>query len=92
MSKRWGKKAPDLEVRGPFESDLAASMFPVKCSGEGCTKRSSLMLPGDSPYAAAMFLHKGWTVIVGDDPPAMDFFCGECYEKIVKSGEVDEPA
>ncbi len=49
------------------------------------------MLPGDSPYQTAMFLNEGWTVIVGDDPPSLDFFCRDCYNKVVQSGDIDDP-
>ncbi|MDG6913129.1 MAG: hypothetical protein JRN35_08655 [Nitrososphaerota archaeon] len=47
------------------------------------------MLPGDSPYQGAMFLHEGWTVIVFDDPPGTDFLCSACYDKIDKTDESD---
>ncbi|MFZ0699780.1 MAG: hypothetical protein WAN74_06305 [Thermoplasmata archaeon] len=91
MSKRRGARGASPDAILNLGTQLTASMFPVQCSGEGCGKRSSLMLPGDSPYRTAMFLNEGWTVIVGDDPPSLDFFCRDCYNKVVQSGDVDDP-
>lgn len=91
MSKRRGKKKElDREFAERFGAELSASMLPVQCSGDGCTKRTSLMLPGDSPYGGAMFLHEGWTVIAFDHPPAMDFLCAACYQKVLESEASDE--
>ena len=91
MSKRRSKAEITPEFIESIGAEIAASMLPLQCSGEGCMKRTSLMLPGDSPYKEAMILHDGWTVIVGDKPPSLDFFCRECYDKVVESGEVDDP-
>lgn len=90
MSKRWGKEReegrPELSET-EFE-EMLGTMFPIGCSGEECEKRTHLMLPGDSPYQGGVFMGKGWTAVVADNPPAVTFLCADCFQKEVAQHNV----
>ncbi len=80
MSKRWGKGLPDPELP---DRDLVATMVPIACSGKDCEERSSLVLPGDSPYEGGMFPTEGWTVVAAKNSPLLAFLCPDCFQREV---------
>ncbi|MDE1835475.1 MAG: hypothetical protein KGJ23_02540 [Euryarchaeota archaeon] len=88
MSKRWGKSTSSSEGReeGGEVKDLSGTMFPVECSGEDCSERTSFLLPGDSPYQGGMFLEAGWTALAAQEMPALTFLCKRCFEREVVAG------
>jgi hypothetical protein len=83
MSKRRGsgKGEGDEEPSDEELEEMLGMTFPIGCSGEACDRRSHLMLPGDSPFQGGLFVAPGWTAAVADSPPAILFFCDDCYRK-----------
>lgn len=90
MSKRWGK---ERERDGSERSDelleeMLGTMLPIACAGDKCEKRAHMMFPGDSPYEGGFFMGKGWTAVVTDSPPAVNFLCPECFQKEIDQNHV----
>ena len=90
MSKRWGKEREEggPELSETESEEMLGTMFPIGCSGEEYEKRTHLMLPGDRPYQGGVFVGKGWTAVVSDDPPAVTFLCADCFKKEVDQQKV----
>jgi hypothetical protein len=94
MSKRWGKAQPEREPpdRELTDRDLTATMVPIACAGKGCEERTSLVLPGDSPYEGGMFPTEGWTVLAAKNAPFLSFLCPDCFQKEVEFDNVSSAA
>jgi hypothetical protein len=63
-------------------------MIPIACVGDQGEKRAHVMFPGDISYGAGFFMSSGWTAVVVDHPPAMNFLRPECFQKEVDRDHV----
>jgi ubiquitin-protein ligase len=86
VSKRWGRER-ERDDSGPSEElleEMLGTMIPIACAGDRCEKRAHMVFPGGSPYEGGVFTGKGWTAVVADNPPAVNFLSPECFHKEVE--------
>jgi hypothetical protein len=78
-------------AEAPPVATLPPLPVPVRCCGEGCDSRTTLVLMGDGDgYEGGVFEQPGWMIGTGDDieDSGGSFICRTCFEKERDAGGV----